>query len=181
MRSVSSGINSYANFPPLVNRRIFPPTSETVLLRSSIFSHGRTFRGYISHRKKACVVLEIRRDWFPPVVERAAHGLKNAQRGKMEFPNFLYPKDVFAIINRLGWSAHFPQMSFAAYLFPLRNPSEALPLRRAFKGDRLLEFAHQGEKILVGVRAAGCAVCLVMIFAFRKNLPVGCILRRFCT
>ena len=100
--------------------------------------------------------------------------------GEMEFRNFLYSKDVFTIINRLWRSVHFSQLSFLVYLFTLRIPSDDLLLRRAFKGDRLLEFVPQNEKVLGGVRSVGDTSCLVMKFSFRKDLPRGCILRRFC-
>ena len=82
LRFVCPGINSYASFFSLVNRPIMPPTCETVLLWSAVFSPGRTFKNYLNHLKKACILVEGSLDWLIPSGLSAAQGLKSARRGK---------------------------------------------------------------------------------------------------
>ena len=99
----------------------------------------------------------------------------------MKFPNFLFSKDISRVISKLGRMAHFALLSVMSFLFSLRIPSGTIQLMRESQDDRICDFAHQSEKILVGVRTCNNIPTLVVKFPFRKNLPGGCILRRFCT
>ena len=180
LRSVSSGINSYAIFRALLRKPVFPATEDNALMWGSTFKPGRTYRNYLAHLRKACLLIDSSLEWHTPRVRKVARGLKQGRRIAFQFPNFLYTQDLFTIINKLGWGSRFAQLSFISFLFPLRIPSEALFLRRAFSGDRINEFSPQNDKVLVGVREfKGCG-CLIIKMTWRKNLEGECLLRRPC-
>ena len=180
LRCLASGLNSYANICATLDRPFMPPSQETVLMWSATFADGRTFRNYVGHLKKGCLLGGFTLEWCTPAVKAASDGLRRAKRGHFAFPNFLYTKDIFRIISALGWEAVFSQLVFIAFLFSLRVPSEALQLRRAFADDPISEFVFQEEKALIGVRPFEGSVALIIKLSWRKNLDGGCVLRRPC-
>ena len=180
LRCLSSGLNSYANFCITMNRPFMPPTQDTVLMWSNIFAPGRTFRNYLGHLKKGCMLAGTDLGWFTPAVKAASDGLRRAKRGQFAFPNFLFTNDLFFIISNLGWERMFCQLIFITFLFSLRVPSEALLLRRAFADDPISEFVSQDEKALIGVRSFRGTDTLIIKLSWRKNLDGGCILKRTC-
>ena len=102
LRSVSSGINSYAAFCSLTKKPIFPPTEDTVLMWGSTFKPGRTFLNYLSHLRKGCFLAESTVDWHTVAAKEVAKGLKVGQFIPFKFPNFLYTQDLSAIIASGG-------------------------------------------------------------------------------
>ena len=180
LRCVSSGIHSYISFCVLIGRPFFPPSEDTILLWGSTFKPGRTFRNYLSHLRKACLLTGSDFQWDTSAVHAVARGLRSAQRIPFKFPNFIYAQDLFTIINSSGWRSEFAQLCFTAYLFSLRIPSEALTMKRAFLDDPIGEFVPQADKVLIGVREWKGVECLIVKMSWRKNLGGGCILKRPC-
>ena len=66
------------------------------------------------------------------------------------------------------------------FLFALRVPSETFQLRRAYSADDLLAFPPQPDKALIGTAVVGDESFMAAKFAWRNNIPNGCILRRPC-
>ena len=180
LRSVSSGINSYASFCTIIGQPSLPPSEENVVLWGSCFRPGRTFRNYLGHLKKACLLAECAFEWYSTAVREIARGLKFAKQVSFKFPNFIYTQDLFKIINSLGWEDEFAQLAFISFLFSLRIPSEALVMKRAHRRERLEEFSPQHEQVLIGVRSCSKIDCLIVKMNRRKNLSGGCILKRAC-
>ena len=178
LRCLSSGRNSYANFCTSLGRPFVPPTQDAVLIWSTIFAPGRTFRNYLGRLKKGCMLAGANLDWYAPEVKSASDGLRRAKRGQFAFRNFLFSKDLFATISTLGWERMPPQLIFIAFLSPLRIPPEALQLRMAFADDPIAEFVTQDEKALIGARPFEGADALVIKLSWKKNLGGCCILRR---
>ena len=106
--------------------------------------------------------------------------MKLAAKGQFRFPNFITSDVVLRIIKHETPSGEFGQLAFIAFLFALRVPSEALPLRRAFAYDDLEGFRPMRDPALISLRGSANNPCLVLRLATRKNLPSGCIMRRPC-
>ena len=180
LRCVSSGIHSYISFCVLTGRPFLPATEDSVLLWGSSFKPGRTFRNYLSHLRKGCLVFNSPLDWDTAAVRSVAKGLRSAHRIPFKFPNFLYTQDIFTIINTIGWQSEFAQLCFISFLFSLRVPSEALLMLRAYSDDPIEKFVPQADKVLIGTRSWRGIDCLIVKMSWRKNLSGGCILRRPC-
>ena len=127
LRSVSSGINPYVSFCSLLGRPILHPLDDTVVLWGTCFRPGRTFRNYLGHIKKACLLSERSLGWYTTAVREIALGLKHAKKNSFKLPNFIYTQDRYTGVNFLGWEDEFAQLSFLSCLFSLRIPSEAPP------------------------------------------------------
>ena len=63
LRSVASGIERYAAFCDILSIRYFPPRTEIVRQWGSVFNTGGTSSLYVSHLKKAFLLLDIPIDW----------------------------------------------------------------------------------------------------------------------
>ena len=180
LRCVSSGVHSYISFCVMVGRPFLPATEDSVLLWGSSFRPGRTFGNYLGHLRKGCLVFGSSLDWDTTAVRSVAKGLKSAHRIPFKFPNFIYTQDIFTIVNSIGWQSEFAQIRFISFLFPLRVPSEALLMIRAFSDDPIERFVPQADKVLIGTRSWNGIDCLIIKMSWRKNLTGGCILRRPC-
>ena len=157
-----------------------PPTEKSVLLWSATFAHGRSFSNYIAHLRKGCSLLGDPSDWATQTVYSAADGLMKAKKGPFKFPNFLFVKDVFALVEFLRSGSEFALVAFIFFLFSIRVPSDALQLRRAFRDDPISEPVDQPEKALIGVRKFMGSESLVIKTAWGKNLEGRCIPKRTC-
>ena len=115
-----------------------------------------------------------------PVIRGISKGLENAQDLSCKFPNFTESKDLLTVLEFAKLYSAQGQAYFLPYLFGLRVPSETIRLTRAFRGDRLTEFAPQTDKALIATRKYKETTALVIKFAFRKNIRNGCILMRPC-
>ena len=60
----------------------------------------------------------------------------------------------------------------------MRVPAEALPLRRAVRGENLACFAPKKDEALISIRAGKPNECADIRFLRMKNLPHGRILSR---
>ena len=134
LRCVSSGLNSYASFCTL-RKPILPPTEDTVLSWSATFAPGKTFRNYVGHLKKACILAGRPTDWHSQAIRTAADGLINAKHGSLQLHNFIPHKELFKIVTFARWDNTFSLLAFISYLFSLRAPSETIQLRRDFADD----------------------------------------------
>lgn len=105
----------------------FAPNGNTALKWGSICAPGETFRGYISHLRKACALARQPIYWDTLAVRSAADGLIRARKGPPKFPNYISPSDIFRVIEFSGrWRIQSPQLTSHSYLFCLRIPSESL-------------------------------------------------------
>ena len=109
-----------------------------------------------------------------------ARGLKHDKKNSFKFPNFIYTQDLYTAINFLWWEEEFPPLAFLSCLFSLRIPSDALPIRKAHRKERLEEFVPQSDKVLIGVRPCAKIDCLIIKMTNRKNLTGGGIIKRVC-
>ena len=95
-----------------------PPPEDAVILWGSSFKPGRTFRNYLSHIGEAFPFLSYPTKWYAIAVKEVATGLRLAQRIPFKFPNSIYTRDIYMIINSLGWRSEFAQLFFVSFLFP---------------------------------------------------------------
>ena len=86
-----------------------------------------------------------------PAVINNATALKLAWRPNLRFPNFLDSENLLLIMTHDDWAGEFPLLAYAAYLFALRAPSEAIPIRRDFRIDSMESFTSQREKALISL------------------------------
>ena len=130
-----------------------------------------TFRNYLGRLEKACFLTGSSAGWYTDAVRDASKGFRRSGRSPFKFPNFIYTRDLFRIIDGLGWDANFSKLAFVSFLFSLRVPSGALCLRRARETDQLAEFFHHLDNVTIGARICGGDPCLIIKMSWRKNLP----------
>ena len=128
LKSAAAGIRCWGCFCDVTARPRFPPTEEGVLAWSSFFGAGRSFKIYVAHLEKACLLLGVDASWKSKAVATAGHGLSKAgdrsfsprpaiSRSQLcELVMSRSLQDDLALIALIGWS------------FLLRIPSECLPL-----------------------------------------------------
>ena len=178
--SVCSAFRCYIAFCELRDLTPFPPTEETVIQRSSVFKNTATYGNYVSYLQKCCFFLKYPTSWFSDVIKHIAKGLKKCQDRSFRFHNFIRSSLLARVIQHESVKSEFAHAAFLSFLFALRVPSETLQLRRAFRGDQLLEFSPHPDKALIGSVSVGGEAFIVAKFSYRKNVPGGCILRRPC-
>lgn len=158
----------------------FPVRERVIVERRSIFRPGRTFSNYVGYVHKACHYLEQTLAWDTPAVKNVVAALKPTGSGKFRFPNFTRSEFRAKILAKETRGGAFAHLSFIAFFYSLRGPSDALILRRAYKGDGLTGYSPMRSPALIGHRGLMGNECLVIRFARRKNLPNGRMLSRPC-
>ena len=145
-----------------------------------MFRSGRTFGLYLSHLVEETIPLLQPTDWRAPEIRSVSRGLASAQRLSLRFQNYMCASDLLRLIRHVEMSAPLGIAAFLVFLFLLRAPSEALPIRRAADSDLRKAFCHQPHKVLAGIRPAAWSGILLAKFPRRENIRRGCILRRPC-
>ena len=130
-RSFASAIRLYFSFFELRQVNPFPVREKIVPERSSIFNPFGTFANYVLYLKKACFFPDLPITWWSPAVTNSTRSLRLAGKGEYRFPNFISIGMVTAIIKHESKHLEFAQLSYIAFLFALRVPSEALVPQRA--------------------------------------------------
>ena len=179
-RSFCSATRLYFSFCEIKNARPYPAREQVVLQRGSLSKPGATYGSYINFLRKACFYLGEPTDWLSPAVINVIKSLRLTGETNFRFPNFLGSSSVLKIIRHESPQGGFGHLDYLAYLFALRVPSEALPLRRAYSDDALEGFHLQKGKALIGVRGPPGGQRLILKLSSRKNLQGGCILPRPC-
>ena len=170
MPQVASGVGCYLAFCSLLAIAPFPPAAESVARWSAVFKPGKTFGIYLSHLAKACQLMGIDCSWKSnDTVIAVAKGLRNKPSGKIKFHNSLEPATLNRLVKTETWSSELAQISYIAFLFMLRLPSEALPLKRALPSDRLLCNDISSSPAVIGLREFHGEQRLVIKLAKRKN------------
>ena len=141
LRPAASGMQSYLNFCPFMQRPTFPVCSDAVLLWSATFRPGRTFAQYIAHLTKASILMRQPTDWLVPDVRAVSRGLKQAQDLSFRFQNYILAGDLLRLLRARQLSTPFGQAAFLSFLFLFRVPSETLLLVRGGQADRIAEFS----------------------------------------
>ena len=180
LKSVASGIQCYASFCDLIQVNYFPPSTDTVLRWSTLFSPGRSFSHYLAHLPKACQLMNLPLTWITPSVRGVAKGLANAQDVSFRFDNFIQKDLLVRLIRAETLSSEIGRLFYLAYLFLLRVPSEGLPIRRASIGDIIVTKSPQSEKALMGIRFIGRSPRLILKLKKRKLNKTGAIMMRPC-
>ena len=179
-KSFASGIRCYFSFCELRGNPPFPVRERVVIEWSSIFKPSPTYSNYVGYLRKACHFSQQPLTWDTAAVRNLVAALKLEGSGKFRFPNFIRSDFIAKITAKETRDGPFAQLSFIAFLYALRVPSEALILRRAFLDDDLTGYAPMRTEALIGLRGPQGHECLVLRFLRRKNLPNGCILSRPC-
>ena len=78
LRSAAAGIRCWGYFCDATSGAHLPPTGEGVLAWSSFFGAGRSFKIYVAHLEKACLLLGIDTSWKSRAVATAGYGLSKA-------------------------------------------------------------------------------------------------------
>ena len=80
--------------------------------------------------------------------------LKLDANGKFVSPDFIRSSVIARITQRETRDGPFAQLAYISFLFALRAPSEALPLRRAFKNDDLPAFSPMKGQAMLALMGA---------------------------
>ena len=131
----ASWVRSYFAFCALRAVRPFPAQGRIVIQRSSVSRAGLTFSNYVSYVKMVCFFLNEALARDTPSVRNVAKALELSVKSNFRFPSFRRIPQAISILHHECAKAEFGLRAYVAYLFPLRVPSEALPLRRAFSND----------------------------------------------
>lgn len=108
--------------------------------------------------------MNISTDWCTPSVTAMAKGMDKAMGRSFIFPNFIESADVIRALKFIKVDTDLVHAFFLSYLFSISVPSETLRLTRAFRDDRLTEFAPQEDMALIGIRNFKGAEVLVLKF-----------------
>ena len=126
--SFASCARSYFSFFEIRAVRPFPAQERIIIIRrSSVARAGLTFPNYVSYVKKVCFFPNEAGACDAPDVRNVAKALKQAGKSNFRFPNFIRTPQVISTLQHEGAMGDFGLLAYAAYLFALRVPSEALP------------------------------------------------------
>ena len=176
LRSAAAGIRCWGYFCDATSRAHFPPTEEGVLAWSSFFGAGRSFKIYVAHLEKACLLLGLDTSWKSRAIATAGYGLAKAgDRSFAPRPAISRPQlcelitarslqDGLALIALIGWS------------FLLRIPSECLPLCRQQAGEDLETEERLARRAVIGLSGGR----LIIKLNRRKHMAAGSRLIRAC-
>lgn len=117
----------------------FPPTDETLAQWICVFNNAATYGNYVSYLQKCCFLLKFTTSWFTPCVRHVAKGLKKRQNRSFRSHNFIRSSLLAKIVERKSTKSEFAQSASLSFLFAIRVPSDTLQLRRAYRGDKLLD------------------------------------------
>ena len=180
LRPAASGMLSYLNFRQFNGRAPFPVQTDSVLLRSALFKHGRAFAQYLSHVMKASILKRGPTDLLRPAIRSVARGLASAQDLSFKFRNYVFAADLLRLLKFVKLSSGMGQAAFLAFLLFLWVPSEALWMRIAPGSENLTEFTPKPFKVLAGIRVIKGSPMLLVKFPWGGNLKRWCILLRPC-
>ena len=176
LRSAAAGIRCWGCFCDVTSRAHFPPTEEGVLAWSSFFGAGRSFKIYVAHLEKACLLLGTDTSWKTRAVITAGYGLSKAgdrsfaprpaiSRSQLcELVSARSLQDGLALIALIGWS------------FLLRIPSECLPLCRQQAGEDLESEERLARRAVIGLQGGK----LIIKLNKRKHMATGSRMARAC-
>ena len=179
-KGLASAIRCYFSFCELKGIKPFPIKERYILQWSALFNETATFQQYVNSLRKVCYILRESLDWSSRAVVHAAYGLRLAASNRIRFPNFIRSEILWKLIRFFGQDDEFTHLAYISFLFALRVPSEALPIRRAHKRDEVTLFTPQKEKALIALRSINGIPNLVLKLAWRKHMPGGCIMQRPC-
>ena len=139
---------------------------------SGIFRPARTFKQYLAHLAKACILIHQPTDWVTPAIRSVARGLAAAQDSSFQFQNYIFAEDLLKLIKSAKLDNDFGFVCFFAFLPLLRIQSDALLMRMADDSDAITEFRPRKHKVLVGIRIVKGAPLFIAKFAWRgKHAP----------
>ena len=154
----------------------FPPTEEGVLAWSSCFGAGRSFKIYVAHLEKACLLLGVGASWKSKSVTIAGHRL--SKTGGRPFS----PRPAISRSQLCELATSRPlqdDLALTALIgrpFLLRIPSECLPLCRQQAGGDLDSEEQLARRAVI--RLPGTK--LVIKLNRRKHMASGSRLVRAC-
>ena len=166
---VASGLSCYLSFCSLLGIAPMPPSSTVVQQWGTIFGAGRTFQLYVGHLVKACQLLNIDVSWRDDAVRAVIKGLANKPTRIQRFSNSLTPEWLDKLIRLESWESEFALLAYITFLFMMRLPSEALPLRRALADESLLSDEPPSSKAVIGLRDFDGHQRLILKLSHRKN------------
>ena len=172
LRPAASGMQSYLNFCHFHGRPPFPVQTDSVLKWSGLFRPTRTFKQYLAHLMKACILLHQPTDWVTPAIRSVARGLAAAQDFSFQFQNYIFAEDLLKLIKTVKLDNEFGWVCFFAFLLLLRIPSEALLMRMADDSDDITEFRPQKTQDFGGrPDYKGCPPLCGQVFVAQKYAP----------
>ena len=174
-----SGLRCWCAFAQKVldrQGRELPPDPDGLLAWSRLFRCHRTFQNYVNHVRIGCALLKVSGEatnhW---AVKRASESIH--KRGGFQSREPLFIRcDMLADLMRCATASGHVSVAYlflASYIFLLRMPSEALPMRRG--GNGMHDDMRQVQSI---IHRQGDQV--VLRLKTRKHKPEGSTLYRSC-
>lgn len=108
-----------------------------------------SINNYVNYLKKTCYPQPT--TWETPALTNIINGIRLEGAATRRFPNFIGSSTAVNITNRESGRSEFAQMAYISFL-PIRVPSEALSLIRAYKRGELTESAPQDDHAVIGIR-----------------------------
>ena len=118
-----------------------------------MISRGRSLGLYAGRQTEDCRILEIDTTRGDYTSRAADKGSANKPTRTERLRNSITPQRVDRLIKAESGASQFREsVTPHFYLFTIRLPSDALPLRRALPADRLLSGRPVSDRALHGVR-----------------------------
>ena len=179
LKSVASGLRAWARFCDITGEPHFPPTCASLVRFSAWCRSSHTYGLYLSHVKKACLLLGM------PTAVFGEDSLRVAKVGigKMfpaqprERPSITLPV-VMGVIRGQPLSEEY-MFVIISWVFLLRAASEAVSVRRAREGVDLSRLSSAPSGSWVGLSLSKKTLFLKL--QRRKNKPLGDVLERGCS
>ena len=178
-KSVRSGLRLYIAFVrtlvgPGAGVSLFPPRLEWLQAWAQLFRCHRTFSNYLGYVSTGCMLVRASVAVFgSPEIKKAKGAI--AKSGKFRAREKLWIKRS-TVEAMAKWAsdrpdyAIFARLFLVGYVFLLRLPSEALPMKTA-----KVEEGATGQSVIIAKEDE-----LVLVLARRKNKPNGSRLVRKC-
>jgi len=161
MDSVRSGVRCYMAFVDNMGHRegsYLPPSLDMVLTWSTFFRSEGTFSNYLGYVRTACMTFGVAVDVFrEPAIRRCKEAIKKRciadQRPKMwiqmsmlvEMVNWC---ELEHLVNGNEVAKMYALLFVTTYVFLLRMPSEAIPIKAGKVGGQACLYMEHGELVL---------------------------------
>ena len=152
-----SGVRLFASFVDSVRpgtTRYLPPERDTILAWSMLFQSPGTFANYLGYVRTACLLIGTQVDVFnEPAVRRAKVAIEKRNLRPAREPKFIQVNVVAAIMRHVVARANQHYRIYAllyviTYVFLLRLPSEALPIKAGRNPGENCIFEEEGDLVL---------------------------------
>ena len=148
LRPAASGLRCWGVVRDATNRPNLPPSEDGVLAWSSLVATGRSFKIYVARLDKARTLSGVNTAWETEATLTAGRGLAVTKERLTRLP------------AAKGWSDEYAFMALISWTFPLRVPSDCLPVATQRAEEELTSDDRLGGEAVIGLADRKLAIRL---------------------